>query len=231
MIHLPSTERIPRTASIVLLVREEIERLIGAGELTGGARINESTLALRLGVSRGPVREACRELAHTGLLRNEINRGFFVREISIKQAFDIYDLRAAIFAMAGRLSANIISPAQLIELSDLVDEMDLAVKREDIGTFYPLNVRFHQRLIDFADNHKLAELSPWLEAELHLFRRRGLVLPGSMETSNDEHRAILEALRNGQDVIASRLAERHILAGKARFLRSLDDSHPAEGDE
>ena len=56
-------EHVPRTASIVPLVRREIERLIGCGDLVGGARLNASALALRLGISRGPIREAYRELA------------------------------------------------------------------------------------------------------------------------------------------------------------------------
>jgi DNA-binding GntR family transcriptional regulator len=214
--------RIPRLLSIVPSVREEIERLIGAGELLGGARINESILALKLGVSRGPIREACRELERTGLLRSELNRGFFVREISTKQALDIYDLRVTMFGMAGRLAASVINSRQIEELSKLVDEMDVAAKHQDIAAFYPLNVHFHQCLVDFSDNHKLSQLWPLLEAELHLFRRKGLVVPGSMDISNDEHRAILDAVRSGQDAMTCRLAERHITAGKARFLRTLD---------
>jgi DNA-binding GntR family transcriptional regulator len=219
-----TSARIPRTLSIVSSVREEVERLVGAGELLGGARINESILALKLGVSRGPIREACRELERTGLLRSELNRGFFVREITAKQALDIYDLRITMFGMAGRLAATVISSRQINELAELVDRMDVATKTQDIATFYPLNIRFHQCLVDFSDNHKLSQLWPLLEAELHLFRRRGLVLPGAMDMSNDDHRSILEAVRTGQDGIACRLAERHIAAGKVRFLRSLGDN-------
>jgi DNA-binding GntR family transcriptional regulator len=226
MIGQDPAARTPRLLSIVPPVREEIERLIGAGELLGGARINESALALKLGVSRGPIREACRELERTGLLRSELNRGFFVREITAKQALDIYDLRVTMFGMAGRLAASVINSRQIGELSQLVDGMDRAAKDKDIATFYPLNIRFHQCLVDFSDNHKLSQLWPLLEAELHLFRRRGLVVQGSMDTSNDEHRAILEAVRTGQDAMAGRLAERHIAAGKARFLRTMDQNHP-----
>jgi DNA-binding GntR family transcriptional regulator len=217
--------RIPRTLSIVSSVREEIERLVGAGELLGGARINESVLAVKLGVSRGPIREACRELERTGLLRSELNRGFFVREITAKQALDIYDLRITMFGMAGRLAAIVINSRQINELTELVDRMEVATKIQDIATFYPLNIRFHQRFVDFSDNHKLSQLWPLLEAELHLFRRRGLVRPGAMDISNEEHRAILEAVRTGQDGTSCRLAERHITAGKARFLRSLDEGY------
>jgi DNA-binding GntR family transcriptional regulator len=215
--------RTPRTASFVPVVQREVERLIGSGELNGGTRINESALALKLGMSRGPVREACRTLQQLGLLRSELNRGFFVREISTKEAIDIYDVRAGLFATAGRLAATIISAQQLAVLDELVTRMDVAIEAADIATFYPLNNEIHRQLIACSDNSKLIELFPTLEAELHLLRRRGLVLPGSMRASNDEHRSIVDALRQGDGPTAGRLMERHILAGKARFLRTLDD--------
>lgn len=215
--------RTPRTASFVPVVQREIERMIGSGELYAGSRINESALALKLGMSRGPVREACRVLQQLGLLRSALNRGFFVREIGTKEAIDIYDVRAGMFATAGRLAAAIISSQQLAALDDLVVRMDEAIDSLDIATFYLLNNEIHRHLIAASDNSKLMELFPALEAELLLFRRRGLVLPGSMRASNDEHRSIVDALRQGDGPTAGRLMERHILAGKARFLRLLND--------
>ena len=213
----------PRTESFVPAVQREMERMIAAGELAGGDRVNESALAMKLGVSRAPVREACRALERIGLLRSELNRGFFVREISTKEALDIYDLRAALFAMVGRLAAAQASSAQLAELEDLVARMDEAVERDDLATFYPLNVEFHTRLVACADNHKLMQIWPTLEAELHLFRRRGLVLPGSLRKSNYQHRQMVAALKAGDGETAARLMEQHILDGKARLLRTLKD--------
>lgn len=219
----PGTVRIPRTASFVPLIQREIERMIGTGELTGGTRINESTLALRLGISRGPVREACRALEQIGLLRSELNRGFFVREVSTKEALDLYDIRAGLFGTAGRLAAAIITTSQLRGMDELIAQMEAAIEASDIATFYRLNNQFHHAVLIASDNEKLIEIYPLLEAELHLFRRRGLVLAGSMRTSNDEHKAIVEALRQSDGTAAARLLERHILAGKARFLRTLED--------
>jgi len=213
--------RTPRKASVVPLVQQEIERQIASGELVGGTRINESALALKLGVSRGPIREACRTLEQLGLLRSELNRGFFVREISTKEAIDIYEVRAGLFATAGRLAAQIINAQQIAVLDDLVTRMDTAAATSDIAAFYPLNNEIHRRLVEFSDNSKLIQLFPTLEAELHLFRRRGLILPGSMQVSNDEHRSIVDALRHGDGNTAGRLMERHIMAGKARFIRTL----------
>lgn len=213
----PST----KLESAVPLVQRELERMIAVGELQGGDRINESALALKLGLSRGPVREACRTFEQTGVLRSEINRGFFVREISMKQAMDIYDLRALLGGMVGRLAAGAVTASQLASLDALVERMEDAAEAEDVGAFYPLNVEFHTQLVACADNHKLHQLWPSLESELHLFRTRSFVMPGSLRASNYDHRAIVAALRAGDAAGAGRLLEEHIATGKARLLRAL----------
>lgn len=196
--------------------------MIAVGELKGGKRINESALALKLGISRGPIREACRTLEQTGLLRSEINRGFFVREISMKEALDIYDLRAHLSWMAGRLAALAITPAQLEEMDAMVARMEEAAEANDMGWYYPLNVEFHTRIVEIADNHKLTQFWPVLEDALHLYRSRSFVLPGSLRASNYDHRAIVAALREGNAEGAGRLLSEHILKGKARLLRTLE---------
>src|SRR5258706_15515977 len=224
-------ERTVRTDSLVPLVQDEIERLIAAGELEGGDRINESALAVRLAVSRGPIREACRMLERIGLLRSELNRGFFVREASLKEALDLYDVRASLFGLAGRLLATSISATQLAELEDLVRQMDEAAGISSITAFYPLNLRFHRRIIDFADNYKLAMTMPSLEAELHLFRTRGLIRPGAMRVSNAEHRSIVDALATRDITAAGRLLENHIIAGKSRFLKVPDSPPPTRSEQ
>ncbi|HZZ92873.1 MAG TPA: FCD domain-containing protein [Usitatibacter sp.] len=210
-----------RAQSQVPAVQRELERMIAVGELKGGDRINESALAMKLGISRGPIREACRTLEQTGLLRSEINRGFFVRQISMKEALDIYDLRAQLSLMAGRLAAGSITSAALAELDGLVERMEAAAIAGDVGAYYPLNVDFHTALIDCADNHKLAQLWPTLESELHLFRTRSFILPGSLRASNHDHRSVVEALRSGDAERAGRLLEEHILKGKARLLKTV----------
>ena len=210
-----------RTQSFVPAVQHELTRAIATGELAGGDRINESALALKLGISRGPIREACRTLEQNGLLRSEINRGFFVREISTREALDIYDLRAHLSVMVGRLAAANATEVQLERLEELLARMETAAVAGDVGAYYPLNIEFHTRLIACADNHKLAQLWPGLESELHLFRTRSFLLPGSLRASNHDHRAIVRALRSGDGEEAGRLLSDHILKGKARLLRTL----------
>ena len=89
-----------RSHSLATLVQQEIERLILDGDLKAGERLNENALAARLGVSRGPIREATRGLEKAGLVKLVVNRGAFVREIGLAEASEIYDLRALMFGLA-----------------------------------------------------------------------------------------------------------------------------------
>lgn len=212
--------KIRRTESLASLVRKELERMIVSGELDGGDRLNEIELAGRLGVSRGPIREACRGLEQSGLVEVVVNRGTFVRQISLDQALEIYDVRCALFGMAGRLLAARVSTPQLARLTALVDAMDAAA--ENIDAYYPLNVEYHATLVEFCGNASLLATYRNLAKELHLFRRRGLVSEGSMKVSNREHRAILDAIAAHDGARAETLMERHILAGKARLLKIVE---------
>jgi DNA-binding GntR family transcriptional regulator len=213
--------KIRRTESLATLVRKELERMIVTGDLKGGDRLNEIALAERLGVSRGPIREACRGLEQSGLVEVVVNRGTFVRQISLDQALEIYDVRCALFGMAGRLLAARITPAQLTRLTALVEAMDDAA--DNIDAYYPLNVEFHATLVEFCGNASLLATYRNLAKELHLFRRRRLVPEGSMSVSNREHRAMLAAIAAHDGAKAEMLMERHILAGKARLLKVVEN--------
>src|ERR1700694_2074683 len=183
-----------RAETLCSLVAEELERMIIRGELQAGDRINESALAQMLSISRGPIREACRSLEKSNLVRVVTNRGVFVREMSVAQAAEIYDVRAHLFGLAGRLAASRVSSEQVAELRAMVAEMQEA---KDIDTYYPLNVAFHARLVELSGNKRVAELYNGLSQELHLFRRRGLLFRGdSMALSKQEHMRLTAALRD-----------------------------------
>ena len=99
--------------SLTSLVQRELERRIVGGELAPGAKLNEADLAGELRVSRGPVREAFRALEQAGLVRTEKNRGVFVRQLSLEEANEIYEVRAALEAQIGRLAAARAKPGQV----------------------------------------------------------------------------------------------------------------------
>jgi len=85
-----------RSHSLATLVQRDLERRILAGELNPGKKLNEEDVAVLFNVSRGPVREAFRALEAAGLLRVEKNRGVYVRQVSVEEADEIYEVRAGI---------------------------------------------------------------------------------------------------------------------------------------
>lgn len=215
---LPQTNFTP----LVARVRAELERMIMGGELNGGDRINENLLAERFGVSRGPIREACRALTQEGLLTAIPNRGSFVREIALTDAIEVYDIRAALDDLIGRTLAERIGAHELAELEDLVRRMDQAAAADDLDRYYPINLTFHDCLLRFAGNARLSRLYGSLVKELHLFRRKGLLEEGSMRISNEEHRRVLAALAKRDAIRAGMAMRAHVVAAKQRMIAAIE---------
>lgn len=206
--------RIRRTESLTSLVRRELERMIQVGELRAGDRLNENALAARLGVSRGPVREACRGLEQTGLVDVIVNRGVFVREISNKEAAELYDIRATLMRLAGRTLALRITEREVATLRRYIDRMDKAVATHDLNTFYPINFEFHETIVRFSGNERLLATCASIHREMHLFRRKTLDMPGRMAISNAEHVEIIDALAAHDAERAGRLMEEHVMTSR-----------------
>src|ERR1700745_1969845 len=117
----------PRT----LDVERAIAQWILTGELSAGQKLTEQEIAARLGVSRGPVREALRALAEEGLIQIEPNRGAFVRKVDFNEAIEIHDVYSALEELATRSAARSLSGAQVEELKALVAAMGAAAEAED----------------------------------------------------------------------------------------------------
>jgi len=212
-----------RSKSLPMLVQDEILRLILAGELAAGQKLNEMDLAARLGISRGPIREAFRGLEEAGLVKAERNRGVFVRRISPGEAIELYDVRAGLDDLAGRLLAPAITDAQIAELRAMIDQLDTYSEAQDIASYFPLNIRFHDRLVEMTGNGKLLAIYRRLINEMHLLRRHGMLHGGGLFVSNGEHRAIVDALARRDAEGAARVMRGHVTAGRDRLLAAMRD--------
>lgn len=211
-----------REHSLSGVVRHEIERLILSGELPTGMRVNENAIALRLGVSRGPVREACRALVELGLLDLIPNRGVFVRRMDRHDVEEVYDLRAGLTGLAGSLLASRITDADIDRLRGLVEQMDKAAAAGDFRTFYPVNLEFHDVILQLTGNGRLIKSYRALVKEFQLFRTHGLVQSDALRESNQEHHAILAALQQRDSVAAYEASFRHVQHGKQRMFAAFD---------
>lgn len=204
-----------------LAIAEELKRLIYAGAHKPGERLNEAALALRMGTSRGPIREAIRILTGLGIVTAVPNKGVFVRQISVREMLEIYDLRALVFGFAAERAVEHIDEESRQSFERLLAQMDAACSAEDGNLYYELNLQFHALVLILSHNQRAHQAYDDYVKELHLFRRMYFNAPGNMRRSNAEHRKIYEAIAKGGKAKAKTVAERHVLSGRQRLLATL----------
>ena len=223
----PSPIELLQQHSLTSLVQRELERRILGGELPPGAKLNEADLAAELRVSRGPVREAFRALDQTGLVRTEKNRGVFVRQVSLEEANEIYEVRAALEGLIGRLAAKRIQPAQVEKIRAVVKKMHAVGKSRDAAAYYPLNVQFHDLLVEAAGNRTLATNYRRVVNELDLYRRETIARSAeNIPVSTRDHEAIVNAVARGDEKLAERLLFEHVIISRERLHKALAKPNP-----
>jgi len=199
-------------------IAAELKALVYSGEYQPGERINEAALALRMGTSRGPIREAIKVLAGLGIVTAVPNKGVFVRQLSLREMLEIYELRALVFGYAADRACEHLTEGHRQKFEKLLDAMDLACDAGDGTLYYELNLQFHALILVLSSNQRAQQAYDDYVKELHLVRRKYFNAPGNMRRSNVEHRAIYDAMVASNPARARAAAERHVQAGRVRLL-------------
>jgi DNA-binding GntR family transcriptional regulator len=220
---IPQPFHASQLRSLASLVESEIERQILVGEIEAGERVNELALSRRLGVSRGPIREALQSLRRAGLIEIVANRGAIVRNPVAGEALDLFDLRSALLAVMSQRVAERRGPADLKALESNIAASETALKHKRAADYYRLNLDFHELIVSASCMLRAAETYRDAVKELHLIRRRGLLTSEpAMRKSLAEHRAILSAIRRRDGAKAFHAARAHVLSGKSRFATTVN---------
>lgn len=217
-----------RHRSVESLVCDELRSRIISGRLVPGTRLIEGLLADELGVSRGPVRGAIRQLERDRLVASEPRKGATVARVSEKDALDCYDVRAALESVAARLAAERATSDSIERIADAVADGREAIRSEHWHEMAELNFRFHQRLAEASDNGELQALIRHYEIRIswifsHLTVARQV-------SSWDQHAEVLEALRARDSIAAEHAARFHITSSRELFLEGLCESKLASTD-
>jgi phosphonate utilization transcriptional regulator len=207
-----------RENSLATLAQRELERQIVSGEIAVGAKLNEADIANALGVSRGPVREAFRALDQAGLVRVEKNRGVFVRQVTLAEANEIYEVRAALEGLIGKLAARHIDAEEIEQLRAVVKKMIAQDRARKPEAYFALNVEFHDILARAARNGALLTHYRRVVNELDLYRRETISRSTeNIPISTREHEAIVTAVSRRDDKLAERLLTEHVLQSRERL--------------
>ncbi|MCC2524794.1 GntR family transcriptional regulator [Vibrio coralliilyticus] len=190
------------------------------GSLEPGSKISEPELAKRFEVSRGPLREAIMRLEGLGLIERIPHVGARVITFSPEKLVEIYAVREALEGMAARLAARYISQEELLSLELLlakhskhIDEVAGASYFHQEGDF-----DFHYRIIQASRNSKLiALLCDELYHLLRMYRYQSPRAQSRPKEALNEHKFILQAIRNRDEELAEMLMRRHI-SGSRRLI-------------
>lgn len=211
-----------REHSLVTVVQQELERRIVGGEIASGTKLNEVEVATMLGVSRGPVREAFRALSQAGLVRLEKNRGVFVRQVSLEEANEYYEVRAALEGLIGRLAARRIGATEVEQLRTVVRRMQQVERSRVADAYFDLNMEFHELMANAARNNALLANYRGVVNQLDLYRRATISRStDNIPLSTLEHEAIVNAVAARDEATAEQLMTEHVLLSRERLHRAL----------
>lgn len=180
------------------------------GTLPPGAMALEGELAAALGVSRTPVRQAMVRLADEGLIDLRPRHGMRVRPISSPDMAEIYEVLVALESAAARLCAERgLEPAALASLDAVLAAMDAALAAGDLRGWAAADADFHRQLVVASGNQRLAATVSGLADLAHRARLATLRLRPLPNQSNQEHHALVAAIRNRDPIRAEALHTEH----------------------
>lgn len=201
---------------------DAIRKAILSGRLRPGQRVIEQHLARQLGVSRAPVREALHRLANEGLVETLPHRGTYVVDLSPKDMWEVYTMRAALETLAIRLVGSTLEPETAEELGSIVAAMETAAKDGRLDDLSEMDMRFHRVICEAAGHRRLLE--SWTEMYAHI--RMFISLTGAQKMVSDGeriryHRDVLDAMCRGEAEEAAALQREHILTVGERIVAAL----------
>lgn len=205
-----------------------IEQALLRGDLKPGDRVNESEIAQKAGVSRGPIREAIRQLVGEGILVSKPHRGTFVAQWSDREVVEIYSLRAVLEGFATGLAAQRATAADIASLQSLVEQMRACASKADTDTLAELDWDFHDKVYALSDHATLVQSLSGIARKIRLLLVIDVtVSPSYCAKVADNHQAILDALRTGDARHAETRVREHIMQVGEKLVESLRQQRSA----
>lgn len=198
-------------------VTKKIEDDIILGRLMPGTKLDEQELCDRYNVSRTPIREALKLLAADGLVEIRPRRGAIVPTIQPIVLCEMFEVMAELEGMCGRLAARRINFDEKNELIALHKSCEKFLFNNDSEGYYEENKNFHFAIYHASHNSFLIEQASSLHKRLHPYRRLQLRVHNRMNHSYSEHEALLNAIINGEELLAEKLLKEHVVIQGEKF--------------
>ncbi len=206
---------------VYLVLREAILSLA----YRPGEILRKGEICARLGVSRSPVSEAVARLAAEGLVDVVPQAGTFVARFSMADLREGAFLREAIELAAVERVAQTVTEDELAELRRNLRMQQAMVADGDHAGFYRLDGEMHEMILSFTGYRRLAQVAQTAWVNVNRARQLVLPVPGRMQATLEEHRAIVAAIA-ARDPGAARAATGRHLAQLLTYIEPLEAAHP-----
>ncbi|MEM0159022.1 MAG: GntR family transcriptional regulator [Thermoplasmataceae archaeon] len=191
-------------------VYETLRNRILNGNYSVREKLIEERIASELNSTRSRVRVAFLRLVDEGLLVSEPHRGVRIKEISLKEAIEILEIRKLLEIHAAKQACRNISATELQRLSIILDSMGNAVSNGDFELYSKLNTSFHEIIYGAADQMTLTNVLVSLKTKLMRYQYKIAFIPGRAANSLEEHRNIFQAISERDEERAGEFVAQHI---------------------
>lgn len=208
-----------KTESLSTKAYLEIRKQILSNQITAKTRLKEDIWANRIGVSRMAVREALSRLLGEQLVSLGEKGGYFVASLTAAEIHNIRELREILEVGALKLLSTRITKEKIEKLEKICSDFSLMVKESYFGGACEADVKFHETIIEFADNQKLTQT--YKSSHIPLFHQqlgKTQKLMSDYEQTDQEHREIVKALKNNDVELASDWLIKHFARGESVML-------------
>lgn len=213
-------------------VAAQVRRAIMLGRYRPGEHLTEQALAAEAGVSRGPVRDALKQLEREGLVQLAPHRGAVVSMLGLREAYEFYIVRGHLEGLAARLARGRVGDADIAFLAGTVEQMaDRLGAEEDLLTAADLDLAFHRRIVACSGNRALVDLYGAMDAKVYaLFVTVQHHLPLRLAQMAARHREVIAVFRAGDWWRAEAVVAEHWHETAAQFKRLLNGAEgPPDG--
>jgi DNA-binding GntR family transcriptional regulator len=204
-------------------VFEHLKQAIIRGEVAPGDRLVESRLADALDISRTPVREAIHKLEREGLLRKLPKGGFTVMNLSREDIEETFGIRCVLESYAARLAAQNYTKEELSTLEDKIREFQQLLDKGQLEELPRINTEFHSLFYALSRSPRLIKMINDLRDQIYRFRKILLKKDKWAEVSNQDHRKMLDAMRQRDVNRVERVVKQHIARGHRIVLNALEE--------
>jgi DNA-binding GntR family transcriptional regulator len=200
-----------RTMTLAEQIAERITDSVIAGRYSPGDRLSEQELADLFEVSRGPIREALRILAKEGFVRILPRRGTVVTKLTPREVEDIFQVRACLMGLAGRLTTLRLTPDVRRGMEWSLSQIDRLAAEQDVDEFLRLAYRLSMHLADSSRNEELQAMILSMARRTLSLTYRALMKAANRKTWSENWHAIATAVLHG-DADAAEAAARKLVS-------------------